>query len=37
MSDTNGEAEKLIISNFLNALAEVALSIASREKEDLGQ
>ena len=33
ISGTHGEVEELMIRNFLNTLAEVALSIASRNKE----
>ena len=31
VSGTNDEVERLMIKNFLNTLAEVALSIASRK------
>ena len=31
LSATNGEVDKVIINNFINTLAEIALSIASRE------
>lgn len=31
VSGTHDEVEKLMIKNFLNTLAEIALSIASRE------
>ena len=31
VSATNGEIDKVMIRNFINTLAEVALSVASRE------
>jgi hypothetical protein len=34
VSATNGEVDKVIIKNFINALAEIALSVASREEAE---
>jgi hypothetical protein len=32
VSATNGEVDKVMVNNFINTLAEIALSIASREE-----
>ena len=34
VSATNGEVDRVIINNFINTLAEIALSIASREEAE---
>jgi hypothetical protein len=34
VSATNSEVDKVIINNFINTLAEIALSIASRKEAD---
>jgi hypothetical protein len=37
MADTTDEVEKLMINNFLNTLADTAISIASRNNEGLNK
>jgi hypothetical protein len=34
VSATNGEVDKVMINNFINTLAEIALSVASRKEAD---
>jgi hypothetical protein len=34
VSATNSEVDKVMINNFINTLAEIALSIATREEAD---